>query len=125
MEATIDVSKVEKSSHAKFKEAESKTRTTTYISKETADKIRDAKLHFKSDIDVRGQRAQEAVDTVTYFIDTAIMAGASQVRILHGTGTGALKQYIREYLNTISEVKSYHDEHIQLGGAGITVVEFF
>lgn len=125
MEATIDVSKVEKSSHAKFKEAESRTRTTTYISKETADKIRNAKLHFKSDIDVRGQRAQEAVETITYFIDTAIMAGASQVRILHGTGTGALKQYIREYLNTISEVKSYHDEHIQLGGAGITVVEFF
>lgn len=125
MEATIDVSKVEKSSHAKFKEAESKTRTTTYISKETADKIRNAKLHFKSDIDVRGQRAQEAVETITYFIDTAIMAEASQVRILHGTGTGALKQYIREYLNTVSEVKSYHDEHIQLGGAGITVVEFF
>lgn len=125
MEATIDVSKVEKSSHAKFKEAESRTRTTTYISKETADKIREAKLHFKSDIDIRGQRAQEAVETITYFIDTAIMAGASQVRILHGTGTGALKQYIREYLNTISEVKSYHDEHIQLGGAGITVVEFF
>ncbi len=125
MEATIDVSKVEKSSHAKFKEAESKTRTTTYISKETADKIRDAKLHFKSDIDVRGQRAHEAAETITYFIDTAIMAGASQVRILHGTGTGALKQYIREYLSTVSEVKSYHDEHIQLGGAGITVVEFF
>lgn len=125
MTVTVDKEKVEKSSHAKYKEAESKTKTVTYISKETSDKIRAAKLNFKSDIDVRGQRAQEAVETITYFIDTAIMAGASQVRILHGTGTGALRQYIRDYLNTVSAVKSFHDEHIQLGGAGITVVEFF
>ncbi|MBO6035009.1 MAG: Smr/MutS family protein, partial [Paludibacteraceae bacterium] len=50
--------------------------------------------------------------------------GANQVRILHGTGTGALKQDIREYLDTVSMVRSYRDEHIQLGGAGITIVEF-
>ncbi|MBQ6765694.1 MAG: Smr/MutS family protein, partial [Paludibacteraceae bacterium] len=122
MEATVDAGKVEKSSRKLFKE--SIKGTSTYISKETADNIRQRKLNFKSDIDVRGMRAQEAVETIAYFIDDAIIVGASQVRILHGTGTGALKQYIREYLDTISMVRTYHDEHIQLGGAGITIVEF-
>ena len=122
MEATVDAGKVEKSSRKLFKE--SIKGTSTYISKETADNIRQRKLNFKSDIDVRGMRAQEAVETIAYFIDDAIIVGASQVRILHGTGTGALKQYIREYLDTISMVRSYRDEHIQLGGAGITIVEF-
>lgn len=123
MEATLDVSAVEKSSRKQMRESNKSSNAYTFVSKETAEVIRQRKLHFKSDIDVRGLRAQEAVDTIAYFIDDAIMVGASEVRILHGTGTGALKQYIREYLNTISSVKSMRDEHVQLGGAGITIVE--
>ncbi len=123
MEVSVDASKVERSSHKQMRESERSTSSYTYISKETAENIRQRKLHFKSDIDVRGLRANEAVDTIAYFIDDAIMVGASEVRILHGTGTGALKQYIREYLNTVSAVKSVRDEHVQLGGAGITIVE--
>lgn len=125
MEVSVKMDKVEKSSHTKMKEQEKKVASYTYVSKETSEKIRTRKLNFKSDIDVRGLRANEAVETIAYFIDDAIMVGASQVRILHGTGTGALKQYIREYLGTVSAVKSFRDEHIQLGGAGITIVEFY
>lgn len=89
----------------------------------TSDEVRQRKLHFKHDIDLRGMRADEALQAVMYFIDDAIMVGAGTVRILHGTGTGALRQVIRQYLSTVSGVASFHDEHVQFGGAGITVVE--
>ena len=92
------------------------------ITKSTADDIRERQLHFKPDIDVRGMRADEAVQAVTYFIDDAIQFSYKTLRILHGTGTGALRDAIRQYLNTVAGVKNYHDEHVQLGGAGITVV---
>jgi len=89
----------------------------------SSDEIRVRQLHFKPDIDVRGMRADEAVQAITYFIDDAIQFNASRVRILHGTGTGALRQAIRQYLASVRGVKAYHDEHVQLGGAGITVVD--
>lgn len=80
-------------------------------------------LNFKQEIDVRGMRGDEAIQAVTYFIDDAIMLGTSKVRILHGTGNGILRQLIRQYLSTTPGVISSHDEHVQFGGAGITVVE--
>ena len=89
----------------------------------TSDAQRQRQLNFKQEIDVRGMRVDEAVQAVTYYIDDAIRFNAERVRILHGTGTGALRQYIRQYLDTIPGVRSYHDEHVQFGGAGITVVE--
>ena len=92
------------------------------ITKSTADDIRARQLNFKSEIDVRGMRADEAIQAVTYFLDDAIQFSYKTLRILHGTGTGALKVAIRQYLNTVPDVRSYHDEHVQLGGAGITVV---
>ncbi len=92
------------------------------ITKSTADDIRHRQLHFKPEIDVRGMRADEAVQAVIYFIDDALQFTYKTVRILHGTGTGALKEAIRMYLNTVPDVKNYHDEHVQLGGSGITVV---
>jgi DNA mismatch repair protein MutS2 len=88
------------------------------------DDIRDRKLNFKSEIDVRGMRADDALQAVTYFIDDALMVGISRVRILHGKGNGILLQLIRQYLGTVSGIKSFHDEHVQFGGSGITVVEF-
>jgi DNA mismatch repair protein MutS2 len=69
-------------------------------------------------------RGEEAIQAVTYFIDDALVAGASRVRILHGTGTGILRTLIRQYVGTIPAVSDYHDEHPQFGGAGITIVEF-
>ena len=88
----------------------------------TTNEIRERQLQFKPDIDVRGMRVDEALQAITYFIDDAIQFTYKTLRILHGTGTGALREAIRQYLNTVTEVKSYHDEHVQLGGAGITVV---
>jgi DNA mismatch repair protein MutS2 len=79
--------------------------------------------HLKNEIDVRGKRAEEALQDVIELIDEAIMVEADVVRILHGKGDGILRQVIREYLHTVEVVQSFHDEHIQLGGAGITVVE--
>ncbi len=80
------------------------------------------RLDFKQEIDVRGMRADEALQAVTYFIDDAIRFSANRVRILHGTGTGALRQAIRQYLSTVSGISDYRDEDVRLGGAGITVV---
>ena len=93
------------------------------VSNDTRNVIDNRKLNFHQDIDVRGMRGDEAVNAITYFIDDAILVGMSRVRILHGTGTGILRQLIRQYLSTIPNVKSYRDEHVQFGGAGITVVD--
>jgi len=78
---------------------------------------------FKQQLDVRGMRADEALQAVMYYMDDAILLSISQVRILHGTGTGALRQAIRQYLSTLPGVADFHDEHVQFGGAGITVVD--
>ena len=85
--------------------------------------MEDHKQNFHQDIDVRGMRGDEAIDTVMHFIDDAILIGLSRVRILHGTGTGILRQLIRQYLATVPNVKKAKDEHVQFGGAGITVVD--
>lgn len=95
----------------------------TFVSAQTRDEIRQKALNFKSDIDVRGMRGDEAVQAITYFIDDALVASVSRVRILHGTGTGILKTLIRQYLRTIPAVTDIRDEHPQFGGAGITIVE--
>ena len=95
----------------------------SFVSRQTQDSIRQKHLDFRQEIDVRGMRADEALQAVTYFIDDALLVNASRVRILHGTGTGALRQAIRQYLHTIPGIASFHDEHVQFGGAGITVVE--
>ena len=93
------------------------------VSKDTRDVIDNRKLNFRQDLDVRGMRGDEAINAVTYFIDDAILVGMPRVRILHGTGTGVLRQLIRQYLATIPNVTHYRDEHVQFGGAGITVVD--
>ena len=96
----------------------------SFLTRQTQDSIRQKHLDFKQEIDVRGMRADEALRAVTYFIDDALLVNVSRVRILHGTGTGALRQVIRQYLATVPGVVRAHDEHVQFGGAGITVVEF-
>ena len=93
------------------------------VSRDTRNVIDNRKLNFKQDIDVRGMRGDEAINAITYFIDDAILVGVSRVRILHGTGSGILRQLIRQYLGTIPNVSNYRDEHVQFGGSGITVVD--
>ena len=98
-------------------------KTYASVGRQTRETIDNRKLNFKQDLDVRGMRGDEAISAVTYFIDDAILVGMARVRILHGTGTGVLRQLIRQYLATIPNVTHYRDEHVQFGGAGITVVD--
>ena len=120
MRTLVDIKRLELTDEPAKQEATQ----TVVVSRQTQDSIRQKHLDFRQEIDVRGMRADEALQAVTYFIDDALLVNASRVRILHGTGTGALRQVIRQYLNTVPGVTSAHDEHVQFGGAGITVVEF-
>lgn len=121
IKSTVKLDRLEKVSKGQLKQEAKKS---TFVSSQTRDEMHEKKLNFKQEIDVRGMRGDEALQTVTYFIDDAIQVGISRVRILHGTGTGALRQLIRDYLRTTPGVEHYRDEHVQLGGSGITVVEF-
>ena len=89
----------------------------------TRDTMEDHRHNYHQDLDVRGMRGDEALNAVMHFIDDSILVGMGRVRILHGTGTGVLRQLIRQYLGTVPNVKHYRDEHVQFGGAGITVVD--
>ena len=96
----------------------------TNISRITRDTMEDHRHNYHQDLDVRGMRGDEALNAVMHFLDDSILVGMPRVRILHGTGTGALRQLIRQYLSTVPNVSHYRDEHVQFGGAGITVVDF-
>ena len=81
------------------------------------------RIHFRPEIDVRGRRAEEALQEVMSFIDEAVMVGERHLRIIHGKGNGILRQMIRDYLHTLPVVGHYQDEHVDRGGAGVTLVE--
>ena len=124
MRTVTKLSKLEPATQeaARQQEAE-RPRTYTYLSKETQEDISQRRLQFKQDIDVRGMRGEEALQAVTYYIDDAVLLSMPRVRILHGTGNGILRTLIRQYLQANPAVASCRDEHVQFGGAGITVVE--
>lgn len=117
---TVKLSRLEKLSRNAYKK---ELRQESTVSASLAQRMRDKKLSFKPDLDVRGMRAEEALDRVSQHLDEAVMCGAAQVKILHGKGTGALRLMIREYLNTLPFVRRFADEHVQFGGAGITIVD--
>lgn len=121
MRTVVDVKRLEAASKPKEERAQE---TVTFVSRQTHDVMHKAQINFHPEIDMRGMRADEALQAITYYVDDAILCGAHRVRILHGTGTGALRQLIRQYLRTVPQVASARDEHVQFGGAGITVVEF-
>ena len=113
--------KVEKISNQQYKDKSRSTfRPVVHYDSES---ISRRKLEFRPTIDIRGQRLAEALDIVMHFIDDATMVGVGQVKILHGKGNGVLREEIRKYLRTVPAVKSFRDEAVQQGGAGITVVE--
>ena len=86
--------------------------------------INERKLNFSTEIDVRGERLNDAVEKVTRYVDDAIMLGVSNVRIIHGKGTGVLRDELQKILRTMPGVASVRDEHIQFGGTGVTIVNF-
>lgn len=120
IKTTVKLERLERSNATPQKQEPAKS---TFVSNQTQDSMYEKKLNFKQDIDVRGMRGDEALQAVTYFVDDAILVGMSRVRILHGTGTGTLRTLIRQYLQTVPGVRHFADEHVQFGGAGITVVD--
>lgn len=98
-------------------------RKVSFLTSETQENLHNKRLNFKSDIDIRGMRGEEAVQAVSFFLDDATVCGVSRLRILHGTGNGILRTLVRQYLSTVPFVRTFHDEHVQFGGAGITVIE--
>ena len=106
-----------------LKKPQSGAKAASFVSVATTNDNRERQLRFKHEIDIRGMRVDEAIQAVTYFIDDAIQFNSTRVRILHGTGTGASRQYVREYLSSVPAVRYFADEDVRLGGAGITVIE--
>lgn len=124
MRTVTKLSKLEPATQEAARQQEAdRPRAYTYLSKETQEDISQRRLQFKQDIDVRGMRGEEALQAVTYYIDDAVLLSMPRVRILHGTGNGILRTLIRQYLQANPAVASCRDEHVQFGGAGITVVE--
>lgn len=121
----LAASKVERITSNEFKNAVKEIARPTYSSIVTDNAIRERKLNFHPEIDLRGERLSDAMDTVMHYIDDAIMLGVPSVRIIHGRGTGVLHEEIQKYLRTVPGVSSVADEHIQLGGSGVTVVRFY
>ncbi|MBQ8271979.1 MAG: Smr/MutS family protein [Tidjanibacter sp.] len=117
---TIALDRLEAISNSEFKKQTRPTTARTVVSVD----ISSRKLAFKDNIDIRGMRAAVAMEVVQDFIDDAIMVGIGSVTILHGKGTGALKEEVRRYLRYIPQVASATDDHPDRGGAGITVVKF-
>lgn len=99
------------------------SQTIMTVSASTSNESRERQLNFKNEIDVRGMRADEALQAVTYFLDDAVQFNASRLRILHGTGHGILKTLIRQQLKSNPNVVDFRDEDVRFGGAGITVVD--
>lgn len=124
IKSKMPLDKVERITSNEYKSA---TRTQASPAAPTSfqsDSISERKLNFKMELDVRGERVNEALEKVMHYIDDAIMLDVSSVRIIHGKGTGALREEIQRYLRTIPGVLSAKDEDIQLGGSGVTVVTF-
>lgn len=117
---TVDVDRLKAISTSEYKQAVRPVAPRTVVSVD----ITQRKLNFKDRIDVRGMRSSEALEAVEDLVDDALMVGVGGVTILHGKGTGALKEEIRRYLRGVSEVESIADEHADRGGAGITIVRF-
>jgi DNA mismatch repair protein MutS2 len=115
----VPAGKVERISRSELK----KTARSFQLYREADPEIEQRKLLFKPEIDIRGVRGEEALNLVRDFIDNALMVQHRNLRILHGKGNGILRQLIREYLSTLNVVKSFRDEHVDMGGSGITVVE--
>ena len=86
--------------------------------------LNERKLNFSTELDVRGERLNDAVEKVTHYIDDALMLNVSSVRIIHGKGTGVLRDELQKLIRTMPGVASAKDEHIQFGGSGVTVVTF-
>jgi DNA mismatch repair protein MutS2 len=119
----MPLDKVERITSNEFKTAVKETaRPVSTIKVDNS--ISERKLNFSTEIDLRGERLNDAIEKVTRYVDDAIMLGVGNVRIIHGKGTGVLRDEIQKLLKTMPGVASVRDEHIQFGGTGVTIVNF-
>ena len=119
----MPLDKVERITSNEFKNAVKETsRPVSAIKVDSS--INERKLNFSTELDVRGERLNDAIEKVTRYIDDAIMLNISSVRIIHGKGTGVLRDEIQKFVRTMPGVASVRDEHIQFGGTGVTIVNF-
>ena len=117
---TVETARLEVISSAEFKRMTRPETPRTVISAD----ISQRRLNFRSQIDIRGERVVEAMEKVQDLVDDALMVGVSSITILHGKGTGALKEEVRRYLRSLPQVASATDDHPDRGGSGITIVTF-
>ena len=122
LQASMSPVKLERISSNEFREA-ARTAFTRAVQPQN-DSLRERKLNFRTELDVRGERLNDAIDIVTHYIDDALMLSMGSVRIIHGKGTGVLRDEIQKYLRTVPGVASAEDEDIRHGGSGVTVVTF-
>ncbi len=118
----LPVDKVERISSNEYKTAVKQTTKPVY--ERVDSNITARRLNFKPELDIRGERLQEAMETVMHYIDDAIMVGMGSVRIITGKGTGVLREEVQKYLRSVPGIESVSDESIQLGGTGVTIVKF-
>ena len=118
--STMAPDRVERISSTEFREASRKVFAPARQKEDAA--ITERKLAFKPELDIRGERLSDALDIVVHYIDDAIMLGIGSVRIIHGKGTGVLREEIQKYLRTIPGL-SVSDEDIRNGGTGVTIVK--
>lgn len=119
MQTSVPLAQLKRSSKGKVTSPALKEKKSSNVTEHLHEK----KVHFKQELDLRGMRALDAMQAVDYYLDEAIQVGCHRIRLLHGTGTGALRQSIRQLLATRPYVLRYYDEDVRLGGAGITIVE--
>ena len=124
IKSKMPLDKVERITSNEYKSAVKATPKPVTQTTSMDSSISERKLNFKMELDVRGQRVNEALDNVMHYIDDAIMLNVSSVRIIHGKGTGALRDEIQRFLRATPGVVSAKDESVQLGGSGVTVVTF-
>ena len=120
--STVPAERVERISSNEYKAAARQAPVLSYRAEDPG--LRDRKLNFKMELDVRGERLTDALDIVTHYVDDALMLSVPSVRIIHGKGTGVLREEIQKYLRTIPGIASVRDEQIQFGGTGVTIVSF-
>jgi len=119
----MPLDKVERITSNEFKSAvKEPARTVSAVRVDSS--LNERKLNFSMELDVRGERLNDAIEKVTRYVDDAIMLSVSSVRIIHGKGTGVLRDEIQKFLRTMPGVASVRDEHIQYGGTGVTIVNF-
>jgi DNA mismatch repair protein MutS2 len=104
-------------------------KVTAAIEKETTRQPRasginlyEKQANFSTTLDIRGKRVEEVVPLLEQFLDTALLLGQGELKILHGKGEGVLRKVIREQLSRVKQVATFHDEHVERGGDGITIV---